>query len=139
MNQEIINFLAINSNDETISGSLGCSSEMAEEILSKQYVKFKILSNNEMELLDQEYLAAYDINKKSLKINLDKAKYIKKDLIRSQRAELLKKLDVEFILALESNDSKAKSKIVEEKNRLRDLPAAVDKLKTLEEIKELKV
>lgn len=67
--------------------------------------------------------------------NLDKAKEIKKDMLRQERAPMLQSLDVQFQRALESGaDTKA---IVNEKQRLRDVPQLVDGASTLDEIKSI--
>jgi hypothetical protein len=69
-------------------------------------------------------------------INLDKAKAITKDRLRSERTPLLQAQDVAFQRALEANaDTTA---IVAEKQRLRDITQLVDQATTLEQLKELK-
>lgn len=65
-------------------------------------------------------------------INLDKAKEIKKQNLRIERADLLSKLDVDFQRALESNSDT--SSIVAEKQRLRDITDLVDDCSNLEEL-----
>jgi hypothetical protein len=70
-------------------------------------------------------------------ISLSKAKEITKARIREERIPLLNALDITFMKNLEVGaDNTA---IVTEKNRLRDLPALVNSLTTLEELKGLKV
>ncbi len=69
-------------------------------------------------------------------INIDKAKLITKERLRSERELLLQAQDVAFQRALESGaDTTA---IVAEKQRLRDITKAVDTLVTLDELKEIK-
>jgi hypothetical protein len=69
-------------------------------------------------------------------INLNKAKDITKDRLRSERAPLLQALDVQFQRALEtSGDTTA---IVAEKQRLRDITQLVDTAQTPDELKALK-
>jgi len=68
-------------------------------------------------------------------INFDKAKAITKDRLRTERAPLLQKLDVDYMKAIEvSGDTTA---IVAEKQRLRDITNLVDTATTLEELKGL--
>jgi len=68
-------------------------------------------------------------------INFDKAKAITKDRLRTERAPLLQKLDVDYMKAIEvSADTVA---IVAEKQRLRDVTNLVDTATTLEELKGL--
>lgn len=66
-------------------------------------------------------------------INIDKAKAITKDRLRSERTPLLQAQDVAFQRALESGADT--SAIVEEKQRLRDITQVVDTATTLEELK----
>ena len=69
-------------------------------------------------------------------INIDKAKEITKERLRTEREPLLVAQDVAFQRALENGvDTTA---IVAEKQRLRDITKTVDTLTTLEELKEIK-
>jgi hypothetical protein len=70
-------------------------------------------------------------------VNLDKAKDITKDRLRTERAPLLAEQDVAFQRALESGDDT--SAIVAEKQRLRDVTKLADQANTLEELKSLGV
>ena len=56
-----------------------------------------------------------------IKINLDKAKEIKKDMVRAERAPLLEKLDVQFMRAVESGNTELQTAIAEQKQTLRDI------------------
>jgi hypothetical protein len=70
-------------------------------------------------------------------INIDKAKEITKDRLRTERAPLLAEQDVAFQRALESGDDT--SAIVAEKQRLRDITSLADQANTLEELKSIGV
>jgi hypothetical protein len=70
-------------------------------------------------------------------INLNKAKDITKDRLRTERAPLLAEQDVAFQRALESGADT--SAIVAEKQRLRDVTNLVDNVTTLEELKSIGV
>lgn len=70
-------------------------------------------------------------------INIDKAKAITKDRLRTERTPLLQAQDVAFQRALETGADT--SAIVAEKQRLRDITKLADEATTLEELKELKV
>ena len=72
-----------------------------------------------------------------IRINLEKAKEIKKNNLRKQRAGLLQKLDVDFQRALETNADT--SSIVAEKQRLRDITNLVDTVTSLEQLKTITV
>lgn len=68
-------------------------------------------------------------------INLNKAKEITKDRLRSERIPLLQAQDVAFQRAIEEGaDTTA---IVAEKQRLRDITNLADEATTLDELKEL--
>ena len=66
-------------------------------------------------------------------INIDKAKNVWKEKIRTARKPALEKLDVDFIKAQEAESST--TAIVADKNTLRDLPEQVDTATTTDEIK----
>ena len=70
-------------------------------------------------------------------IDLDKAKLIKKDKLRTQRKPLLESLDVAYIRALEVGTDT--TEIVTEKQRLRDITNLVDNCSTVEELKAIQL
>lgn len=73
--------------------------------------------------------------KHSISENLDKAKEIHKEKLRAERKPLLEEQDVLFIKALETNsDTK---KILEEKQRLRDITELVDKCDNTIELRKI--
>jgi hypothetical protein len=66
-------------------------------------------------------------------VNIDKAKAITKDRLRTERTPLLQAQDVAFQRALESGADTAA--IVAEKQRLRDITNLADQATTLDELK----
>lgn len=68
-------------------------------------------------------------------INLNKAKVITKERLRTERAPLLQAQDVAFQRALESGADTAS--IVAEKQRLRDITKLADQAQTLDELKAI--
>jgi len=66
-------------------------------------------------------------------INIDKAKDITKDRLRTERKPLLEAQDVAFQRALEDGSDTAT--IVAEKQRLRDITNQVDTMTTVDELK----
>ena len=70
-------------------------------------------------------------------INIDKAKDITKDRLRTERTPLLQAQDIAFQRALESGADT--SAIIAEKQRLRDITSLVDTATTVEELKLLEV
>jgi hypothetical protein len=71
-------------------------------------------------------------------ININKAKDIAKDNLRTERAPVLSSLDVAFMRAVESGNTSLQTAIVEQKQELRDITSHasitgasnVDSLKT---------
>ena len=53
-------------------------------------------------------------------VNMDKAREIKKDMIRAERKDKLEALDVEFMRAVEAGDTAAQAVIAAKKQALRD-------------------
>lgn len=70
-------------------------------------------------------------------INIDKAKAITKDRLRTERTLLLQEQDVAFQRALESGADTAA--IVAEKQRLRDITTLADTATTLDELKAIQL
>jgi hypothetical protein len=70
-------------------------------------------------------------------INIDKAKAITKERLRTERTPLLQAQDVAFQRALESGADT--SAIVAEKQRLRDITALADQATTLDELKAIEL
>ena len=60
----------------------------------------------------------------SIRINIDKAKAIKLDLLRAERAPKLAALDLAFMRAVERGDLLAQASIAAEKQALRAIPPA---------------
>ena len=57
----------------------------------------------------------------SIRINIDKAKAIKLDALRAERAPLLAALDLAFMRAVEQGDTAKQASIAAEKQALRDV------------------
>lgn len=72
-----------------------------------------------------------------ISINIEKAKTITKNRLRSERVALLEAQDVAFQRALEAGADTAP--IVAEKQRLRDITKQVDTMTTLEQLKSASV
>ena len=68
-----------------------------------------------------------------IQVNINKAKEITKDKLREERKPLLESLDVQFQRASETGADT--SDIVAKKQALRDAPATVDNMTTVEELK----
>ena len=70
-------------------------------------------------------------------INLNKAKVITKERLRTERAPLLQAQDVAFQRAMESGGDT--SAIVAEKQRLRDITQLADQAQSLDALKDITV
>ena len=55
-----------------------------------------------------------------IKVNMDKAREIKKDQIREARKPLLEALDIDFMRAVEAGDTTQQAQIIKKKEMLRD-------------------
>jgi hypothetical protein len=55
-----------------------------------------------------------------IRVNMDKARDIKKDMIRADRTPKLEALDVEFMRAVEAGDTATQATIAAKKQALRD-------------------
>ena len=71
----------------------------------------------------------------TISINLDKAKNLKKESLRSDRKPLLDQLDIDYMRAQEAGSDT--SLIVQRKQALRDITNAVDSCTTVEELKAI--
>ena len=70
-------------------------------------------------------------------VDINKAKVITKDRLRTERKPLLEEQDILFMKAQEAGTST--SAIVTEKQRLRDITKQVDSMTTTDELKAAKV
>jgi len=73
---------------------------------------------------DNDFFDAWEMDAKTVSVNLDKAKELTKRRLRAERAPLLAAQDVAFQRALENNLDT--TDIVAEKNRLRDITKFAD-------------
>jgi len=64
---------------------------------------------------------AWKITSKKVAVDMTKAKEIKKNYLRAERAPLLEKLDTDFMIAIEDDDTTAQASIKDKKQQLRDV------------------
>lgn len=76
---------------------------------------------------DREFRNAWGWLTADPKVDIDPVKAVEltKNRLRTERAPLLEKLDVEFQRAVEANDEGYKAEVVAKKNTLRDITATV--------------
>lgn len=72
-----------------------------------------------------------------INVNMDKAREIKKEMIRAERAPKLAELDVAFMRAVEAGDADLQASIAAQKEALRNATAdpAITAAKTPDELK----
>lgn len=88
---------------------------------------------------DRTFRNAWTLDGAAIAHDMDKARTIKRDRLRAERALRLAALDVDMLRAAEANDDKEKARITSAKRVLRDLPAhpAIDKAETADELRSL--
>lgn len=100
---------------------------------------YKVLSEEEFESLDKDFLHAYILKNEKFELDLEKAKEIKKNLLRIERFGILEKLDALFMRAVENGDEEEKKKIVERKNYYRNATSLVNMVGNIEDLRKLSV
>ncbi|MDA8976442.1 hypothetical protein N9F73_00545 [bacterium] len=75
-----------------------------------------------------------------IQYSLERAKELKRQFIRVERFEKLQALDIEFMKALEVNDTGKLADIAAKKTRLRDAPedSSIASASTIEEVKAVR-
>lgn len=108
-----------------------------QEVLEKDCPKHAfIIDQSKLPNQDNDFFDAWEMDAKSVSVNLDKAKELTKRRLRAEREPLLAAQDVAFQRALETGaDTTA---IVAEKERLRDITKFVDLCGTTSELRNLK-
>ena len=111
-----------------------------EELAKKRVPEgctYKIVPDSEIPT-DREFRNAWDLDsKKKIKVDIIKAKEIKKEHLRQERKPLLEALDVDYMKALETKADT--TSITAEKQRLRDITKLCDECKTVDELKAIKI
>lgn len=113
---------------------------MSVEEIAKQVVpkgkKYKLIAESEIPK-DRQFRAAWKIHGDKLVHDMDIAREIHMDRIRSMRTETFKKLDLEFTRALESGDMDKVKEFGQKRQKLRDIPQTFD-LTGAENVQQLK-
>lgn len=95
----------------------------------------RIVDQGDLPNDDNDFFDAWEMDAKSVTVNLDKAKEITKNRLRAERAPLLAAQDVAFQRALE--EGKPTDAIIAEKARLRDVTLKADTCTTTAELRGL--
>lgn len=90
---------------------------------------------------DHDYFDAwvFDHDTQKVRVCLERAKAVHKNVMRHHRNLVLQKLDGEFVRAIEESDTNAMLDIKARKQKLRDFPATADTAKSLDELRQIKV
>lgn len=88
---------------------------------------------------DRTFRNAWEHDREKIVVNMDKARNIHLERIRTARDAKLRELDVETMKAIGKGDNGARDAVEVRKQVLRDLPQTIDlkKAKTTEELKAL--
>ena len=104
------------------TGELSIDAVMGKDV--PQGRDARIVDSADLPEDDNDFFDAWEMDAKTVTVNLDKAKELTKRRLRAERAPLLAAQDVAFQRALENNLDT--TDIVAEKNRLRDITKFAD-------------
>lgn len=96
----------------------------------------RIVDSTDLPEDDNDFFDAWEMDAKTVSVNLDKAKELTKNRLRAEREPLLAAQDVAFQRALETGGDTAA--IVAEKQRLRDVTNLVNDCATTAELRTIK-
>lgn len=90
---------------------------------------------------DRSFRSAWEKDSESIKINMEKARDVQRDVLRLERQPLLEALDIDFLKAVESGDQEAIEDIKKKKEELRNLTdnPKIENAKTPEELKAITI
>lgn len=98
----------------------------------------RIVDSADLPEADNDFFDAWEMDAKSVSVNLDKAKELTKKRLRAEREPLLAAQDVLWQRAMEAGGKEeVVAPIVAEKNRLRDITKFADLCNTTEELRAL--
>lgn len=112
----------------------GTDQELVEKVAGDRY--FYVYYTASI-ISDLTFYNAWELNGNGIYVNIEKAKEIWKDKWREARKPILSSLDVEFMRAVESGDSKKQAEIAQKKQALRDVTLTPIPGTTPEEIKSV--
>ena len=100
---------------------------------------YKICRNTDITHLDTDFIDSWQLLNNNLFINMEHAKIQWRNKLREDRKGLLTQLDIDFMKALEQNDSIKLSEIAIKKQKLRDAPSdnQIDQATNTNELKLL--
>lgn len=147
MNEQDITFVLIKFADNTVGvmqvlydviALAEIDSEIKRSTFVKQVVSWRIIDPEQIPL-DRTFRGAWEYDESAVLVNMDKAREIHKNILRSLRLPIFEQLDAEFTKALESGDITEQQRIAILKQELRDVtedPRIVE-ARTPEELKAI--
>lgn len=98
-------------------------------------IEYFVVPINSLPSADNDFFNAWEQNSGVVTVNMNKARNITKQRLRSEREPLLTAQDVAFQRALETGAST--TAIIAEKQRLRDITNLADSCTTLDELRAI--
>ena len=98
--------------------------DIAEKL--SPYNEYKIINDNEV-MNDRSFRKAWKLSNNKIIEDVSISFDIFIEDLRIKRNEILKNLDVKYLMAIEKNDKNKMEQIIQEKQKLRDLPSKFDK------------
>lgn len=102
--------------------------------LDQNDVFYTLVNVNDLPLSKYRDAWMFDDKKTKITVDMQKAKEIKKHILRVEREPLFAKLDIDYQRADEENNTEKKAEIIIEKQALRNVTNKIDAMKTLEEL-----
>lgn len=130
----------------TPSGEVQFAREASDENIDAEIIRagldcksWRFLEEGEELPEDRTFRDAWIDGITKIDVDMVKAREIQKDVLRRERAPLLEKLDVDYMKALETGNTKLQAAITAEKTLLRDITKApeIAAAKTPDELKAL--
>lgn len=116
------------------TGEISLEAVMEKDIPSGRGAR--IVNYTDLPTQYDNFYDAWEMTDTEVTVNLNKAKEITKNRLRTERTPLLQAQDIAFQRSLE--EGKDTSSIVAEKQRLRDITVLADQATTLEQLAALK-
>lgn len=132
----------------TPQGDIQFVREASDENVDAEIIKagldcksWRFLEEGEEVPTDRTFRDAWIDGLTKIDVDMVKAREIQKDRLRYERAPLLEKLDVDYMKALESGNTKLQAAITAEKTLLRDITKVpqIEAAQTPEELKAITV
>lgn len=115
--------------------------ESLQDLAKNNFPNTPYVLLNTNELPSFAFKNAWKLVDGKVTIDMSIARDTWRDFLRSERNVMLQKLDVEFIRALETNDTSILDAIISRKNKLRDLPShpSIESAQTTDELNLLTI